>query len=129
MSIALLYERSENDENGIKLTAQQLGIDLTFIPFRKIALSISKDGFSAKTKGKDYTGIIENTKVVLNRAQSKNRRLQASYYHGDAGQKNPQHLPSRIRLLQQTTHLAEPASKKASRFPKPFLCPAMQLTL
>ena len=30
MSIALLYERSENDENGIKLTAQQLGIDLTF---------------------------------------------------------------------------------------------------
>jgi glutathione synthase/RimK-type ligase-like ATP-grasp enzyme len=79
MSIALLYERSENDENGIKLTAQQLGIDLAFIPFRKIALSISKDGFSAKTKGKDYKGIVENTKVVLNRAQSKNRRLQASY--------------------------------------------------
>jgi len=78
MSIALLYERSENDENGIKLTAQQLGINLAFIPFRKIALSISKDGFSAKTKGKDYTDIIENTKVVLNRAQSKNRRLQAS---------------------------------------------------
>jgi len=50
-----LYERSENDENGIKLTAQQLNIDLTFLPFRKIALSISKDGFNAKTKGKDYT--------------------------------------------------------------------------
>src|SRR4030066_58925 len=79
VSIALLYERSENDENGIKLTAQQLEIDLSFIPFRKIALSISKDGFSAKTKGKDYTGIIKDTAVVLNRAQSKNRRLQASY--------------------------------------------------
>jgi len=79
MSIALLYERSENDENGIKLTAQQLGIDLAFIPFRKIALSIGKEGFSAKTKGKDYTPLISNTKVVLNRAQSKNRRLQASY--------------------------------------------------
>ena len=79
MNIALLYERSENDENGIKLTAQQLGIDLTFLPFRKIALSISKDGFSAKTKGKDYTGIIKDVAVVLNRAQSKNRRLQASY--------------------------------------------------
>ena len=79
MSIALLYERSENDENGIKLTAQQLGIDLTFIPFRKIALAIGKEGFSAKTKGKDYTSIIDGTKVVLNRAQSKNRRLQASY--------------------------------------------------
>ena len=87
MSIALLYERSENDENGIKLTAQQLGIDLTFIPFRKIALSISKDGFSAKTKGKDYMGIIENTKVVLNRAQSKNRRLQASYIMEMLGKK------------------------------------------
>jgi glutathione synthase/RimK-type ligase-like ATP-grasp enzyme len=87
MSIALLYERSENDENGIKLTAQQLGIDLAFIPFRKIALSISKDGFSAKTKGKDYSSIIENTKVVLNRAQSKNRRLQASYIMEMLGKK------------------------------------------
>ncbi len=87
MSIALLYERSENDENGIKLTAQQLGIDLSFIPFRKIALSISKDGFSAKTKGKDYLDIIENTKVVLNRAQSKNRRLQASYLMEMLGKK------------------------------------------
>jgi glutathione synthase/RimK-type ligase-like ATP-grasp enzyme len=87
MSIALLYERSENDENGIKLTAQQLGIDLTFIPFRKIAFSISKDGFSAKTKGKDYTQAIQDTKVVLNRAQSKNRRLQASYLMEMLGKK------------------------------------------
>ncbi len=79
MSIALLYERSENDENGIKQTAQQLGIDLTYIPFRKIAMSIAKEGFNAKTKGKDYTKIIKDTAVVLNRAQSKNRRLQASY--------------------------------------------------
>jgi len=87
MSISLLYERSENDENGIKLTAQQLGIDLTFLPFRKIALSISKEGFSSKTKGKDYTCIIKNTAVVLNRAQSKNRRLQASYIMEMLGKK------------------------------------------
>ncbi len=87
MSIALLYERSENDENGIKLTAQQLDIDLTFLPFRKIALSISKDGFSAKTKGKDYASIIKDTAVVLNRAQSKNRRLQASYIMEQLGKK------------------------------------------
>jgi len=87
MSIALLYERSENDENGIKLTAQQLGIDLTFLPFRKIALAISKEGFSAKTKGKDYTNIIKDTAVVLNRAQSKNRRLQASYIAEQLGKK------------------------------------------
>ncbi len=87
MSIALLYERSENDENGIKLTAQQLGIELTFLPFRKIALAISKDGFSAKTKGKDYTNAINDTAVVLNRAQSKNRRLQASYIMEMLGKK------------------------------------------
>ena len=87
MSIALLYERSENDENGIKLTAQQLGIDLTFLPFRKIAMAISKNGFNAKTKGKDYTGVINDTAVVLNRAQSKNRRLQASYIMEQLGKK------------------------------------------
>jgi glutathione synthase/RimK-type ligase-like ATP-grasp enzyme len=87
MSIALLYERSENDENGIKLTAQQLGIDLAFIPFRKIALTIGKEGFSAKTKGKDYTKTFQNVKAVLNRAQSKNRRLQASYIMEALGKK------------------------------------------
>jgi glutathione synthase/RimK-type ligase-like ATP-grasp enzyme len=87
MSIALLYERSENDENGIKLTAQQLGIDLTYLPFRKIALSIGKNGFSAKTKGKDYTQTFQDIKAVLNRAQSKNRRLQASYIMEALGKK------------------------------------------
>ncbi|MCL1970245.1 MAG: hypothetical protein FWF66_02130 [Candidatus Bathyarchaeota archaeon] len=80
MSIALLYERSENDEAGIKQTAQQLGLDLKFIPFRKIALTISKEGFNVKTKGKDYLETFSQTAVVLNRAQSKNRRLQASYF-------------------------------------------------
>jgi glutathione synthase/RimK-type ligase-like ATP-grasp enzyme len=79
MSIALLYERSETDETGIKLTAQEMGIDLAFIPFRKIAFTISKTGFTAKTKGKDYTDAFKDGAVVLNRAQSKNRRLQASY--------------------------------------------------
>jgi glutathione synthase/RimK-type ligase-like ATP-grasp enzyme len=87
MSIALLYERSENDENGIKLTAKELGIDLIFIPFRKIALSISNEGFNAKTKGKDYSQTFQNTAVVLNRAQSKNRRLQASYIMEQLGKK------------------------------------------
>ncbi len=87
MSIALLYERSENDEAGIKQTAQQLGIDLKFIPFRKIALAISKEGFSGKTKGKDYTETFNQTAAVLNRAQSKNRRLQASYIMEMLGKK------------------------------------------
>ena len=87
MSIALLYERSETDETGIKLTAQEMGIELTFIPFRKIALSIDKSGFTAKTKGKDYTDVLEDVDVVLNRSQSKNRRLQASYLMEMLGKK------------------------------------------
>ncbi|HLE74795.1 MAG TPA: hypothetical protein VI864_01955, partial [Candidatus Bathyarchaeia archaeon] len=73
MSIALLYERSENDEMGIKLTAEELGVNLTYIPFRKIALAIYKDGYSVKSKGKDYSNAVNDVAVVLNRAQSKNR--------------------------------------------------------
>jgi glutathione synthase/RimK-type ligase-like ATP-grasp enzyme len=87
MSIALLYERSETDETGIKLTAQEMGIDLTFIPFRKIALTISKNGFTAETRCKDYTQAVKDTAVVLNRAQSKNRRLQAGYLMEMLGKK------------------------------------------
>ena len=79
MSIALLYERSENDEMGIKLTAEKLGIDLTYIPFRKIALSVYKNGYTVKSKGKDYSNIVKDVAVVLNRAQSKNRRLYAAH--------------------------------------------------
>jgi len=78
MSIGLLYERSENDENGIKLTAEQLGIDLTFIPFRKIAVSISKNGFNIASKGKNFTDTLKGIGVVLCRAQSKNRRIYAA---------------------------------------------------
>jgi len=87
MSIALLYERSETDETGIKLTAQDMGIELTFVPFRKIALTISKNGFSAKTRGKDYTNTFKDVAVALNRAQSKNRRLQAGYLMEMLGKK------------------------------------------
>jgi glutathione synthase/RimK-type ligase-like ATP-grasp enzyme len=78
MSIGLLYERSENDENGIKLTAEELGINLTFIPFRKIAVSIGKNGFNITSKGKNYTTTLKDIAVILNRAQSKNRRLYAA---------------------------------------------------
>ncbi len=79
MSIALLYERSENDENGIKLTAEQLGIPLTYLPFRKIAVAIHKNGYAVKTKGKNYTDTVKDISVVLDRAQSKNRRLYAAH--------------------------------------------------
>ena len=79
MSIGLLYERSENDENGIKLTAEELGVDLVFIPFRKIAVSISKNEYNVASKGKNFTSTIKDLGVVMNRAQSKNRRLYAAH--------------------------------------------------
>jgi glutathione synthase/RimK-type ligase-like ATP-grasp enzyme len=108
MSIGLLYERSENDENGIKLTAQELGIELTFVPFRKIAVSIGKDNFKITSKGKDYTNTIKDLSVILNRAQSKNRRLYAANTMEVLGKKviNPSSIEfecySKFRTL---THL------------------------
>jgi len=78
MSIGILYERSGTDEMGIKLTAEELGINLVYIPFRKVSIRLDKDGHSVKSKGKNYSKVIEDVKVVLNRAQSKNRRLLAA---------------------------------------------------
>jgi len=78
MSIGILYERSETDEMGIKLTAEELGINLVYIPFRKVAVRLDKDGYSVRSKGKNYSKIIEAVTVVLNRAQSKNRRFLAA---------------------------------------------------
>jgi glutathione synthase/RimK-type ligase-like ATP-grasp enzyme len=79
MSIGLLYERSENDENGIKLTAEQLCIPLTYLPFRKIAVSIYNGGYKVASKGKDFTPTLKDVGAVLIRAQSKNRRLYAAH--------------------------------------------------
>lgn len=105
MSVALLYERSETDELGIRFTAEQLAIDLAYIPFRKIALTFCKNDYSFKTKGKDYTDTIKNVAVVLNRAQSKNRRLFASHIMETFGKKtiNPSSIEfecySKLRTL------------------------------
>ena len=78
MSIGILFESSETDEKGIKMTAEEMGIYLTYIPFRKVAIRLDENGYSLRTKGKDYTNILKDITVVLNRAQSKNRRLFAA---------------------------------------------------
>lgn len=79
MSIAIVYDRSETDELGIKLTAKELGIDLAYIPFHKVSFRIDNDGYHFRSKGKDYFKIVEDSSVILNRMQSKNRRLFAAY--------------------------------------------------
>ena len=78
MSIGILFESSETDEKGIKMTAEEMGIDLTYIPFRKVAVRFDGNGYKLRTKGKDYSNILKEIDVVLNRAQSKNRRLFAA---------------------------------------------------
>ena len=78
MSIGILFESSETDEKGIQLTAEEMGIDLTYIPFRKVAVRFDGNGYKLRTRGKDFTNTLKDVKVVLNRAQSKNRRLFAS---------------------------------------------------
>jgi glutathione synthase/RimK-type ligase-like ATP-grasp enzyme len=79
MGIGLLYERAENDENGIKLTADEIGVNLTFVPFRKIAITLNKSGYNITSKGKNFTSTVKDISVILNRAQSKNRRIYAAH--------------------------------------------------
>jgi len=78
MSIGILFESSETDEKGIKMTAEQMGIDLVYIPFRKVAVCLDGNDYNIRTKARDYTKVLKDIKVVLNRAQSKNRRLFAA---------------------------------------------------
>lgn len=76
--IAMAYDRSETDEMGIKLTAQEMGIDLGYLPFYKVAVGFGNTGFIYRSFGKDYTTALKDVRVVLNRIQSKNRRIFAS---------------------------------------------------
>ncbi len=76
--MAILYEYAETDELGIRMTAREMGVDLVYIPFRKVAVSIDNDGYNFKSKGRDFFGLIEDVNSVLNRTQSKNRRMYAA---------------------------------------------------
>ncbi|MCS7114714.1 MAG: hypothetical protein RMJ15_01100 [Nitrososphaerota archaeon] len=80
MTIGLLCDYLEADEMGIKLTAEELGIDIAYVPFRKISIGIGEDGYSFRSKGNDYSYVLKRVEAVLNRAQSKNRRLMAASF-------------------------------------------------
>jgi glutathione synthase/RimK-type ligase-like ATP-grasp enzyme len=75
VSIAILYEHAGKDEMGIQLTAQTLGMNLTFIPARKISFLFENGNHQIKSEGRDHSETLRSISVVLNRAQSKNRRL------------------------------------------------------
>jgi len=78
LSLAILYEYPETDEEGIRVTAQEMGIDLKLIPFRKVSVLVGKGVFGFRSGKTDYCSLIEDVGAVLNRAQSKNRRLYAA---------------------------------------------------
>jgi glutathione synthase/RimK-type ligase-like ATP-grasp enzyme len=78
MTIGLLCDYLEADEIGIKLTAEELGIDIAYIPFRKVSIGISNDGFKLRSKRNNYSEILGEVEAVLNRTQSKNRRVVAA---------------------------------------------------
>jgi len=78
MSMAILYEYAEADELGIRMTAEEMGVDLVYLPFRKVAVSIGDDGYTYRSKGRDFFQRLEGVNAVLNRTQSKNRRLYAA---------------------------------------------------
>jgi glutathione synthase/RimK-type ligase-like ATP-grasp enzyme len=63
---------------GIRMTAEEMGVDLTYIPFRKVVIAIGNGNYSFRTLNKDLRGKLENVNAVLNRTQSKNRRLYAA---------------------------------------------------
>jgi glutathione synthase/RimK-type ligase-like ATP-grasp enzyme len=75
LSLAILFEYPDTDEKGIMITAREMGIDLKYVPFRKISVLIGNGVSSFKSEKGDYSPIIEDVTVILNRAQSKYRRL------------------------------------------------------
>ena len=103
--ISMLFDRSETDELGIRLTAERMGIPLGYLPFHKSAVSFDRDGYRFSTVGKDFTEELRSTRVILNRTQSKNRRLHATTILESLGKQvlNPSsvenYCQSKIRTL------------------------------
>jgi glutathione synthase/RimK-type ligase-like ATP-grasp enzyme len=120
--IAIVYDRSETDEMGIKSTAEEKGIDLSYIPFHKISFGLSNNGFTYESLGHNYNASLKKSKIILNRTQSKSRRILASAIFENMGKKviNPQSVEiicqSKIRTLLTL-------SKYGINFPKTVYIP------
>jgi len=122
MSIGLLCDYLEADEMGIKATAEKLGIDLTYIPFRKISIKIGDDGYKIRSKGNDYSEALGNAKVVLNRTQSKNRRLMAASFLETLDKPAINPLPVEFLCFSKVRTLLE-LCKNSVKIPKTVFIP------
>ena len=120
--IAMLYDRSETDELGILLTAEQMGVELEYLPFHKVAFGFDSGGHSYHSLGRDYTTKLGDIRVVLNRTQSKSRRLFAAAILENIGKRVLN--PMSVELLCQSkmrTLLA--FAKRGVRVPKTVFVP------
>ena len=103
--ISILYDRSETDELGIRLTAEKMGIELGYLPFHKVAVGFGNEGFKYRSLRGDLLKKLDDTRVVINRTQSKNRRIYAAMILEacDKGAVNPLSIElfceSKIRTL------------------------------
>ena len=55
-----------------------MGIELGYLQFYKVAYTFNEKGYNLTTIGKDYTSLHRSSQVVLNRCQSKSRRIFAT---------------------------------------------------
>jgi glutathione synthase/RimK-type ligase-like ATP-grasp enzyme len=82
-----------------------MGVKIIYLPFYKTAFSFSHNYKSIRTLGKDYTKNLDDALVVINRCQSKSRRLFASAILESLGKYvlNPQSIElmcqSKLRTL------------------------------
>ena len=76
--ISILYERSETDELGIRYTAKEQGIPLSFLPFHKVSMGIVDGMFKYRSKGRNFLNRLDESKVIINRTQGKHRRILAA---------------------------------------------------
>lgn len=120
--IAIVYDRSETDEIGIKHTAEEEGIDLGYIPFHKISVCLSDAGLNYESLGHNFNDVLKNSKIILNRTQSKSRRILGAAIFETMGKTviNPQSVEivcqSKIRTLLTL-------SKNGVNFPKTVYIP------
>jgi glutathione synthase/RimK-type ligase-like ATP-grasp enzyme len=120
--ISLLYDRSETDELGIRLTAEQIGVELGFLPFYKVSIGFDEGGFSYASSSKDFTEELKETRVVINRAQSKNRRIYASMFLEAFGKEMLNPLTMELFCQSKIRTLLE-FSKNGVRIPRTVYVP------
>ena len=121
--ISIMYDRSETDELGIRITAEDMGVELGYLPFYKVSVGFDNGGHSFRSLGRDLTEALGETRVVLNRTQSKGRRIYGATIMEALGKYvlNPLHVEftcqSKIRTLLILM-------KKGIRIPRTVYIPA-----